>query len=190
VPQSLRRLKRAEIVRALKRLGELCAAQRDKVELAIYGGTVMMFAYNCRASTRDIDAIFHPSEVVEPLVEQVAHELNLPADWINDGVKNFVGSREAKTTFTELQVPGLMITRPSPEYLLAMKCMAGRLPTPFRTGDIADIKLLVQKLAITSMKQVDAIVGDFYGGRALENGKRWLVEELLREVSREKKSAQ
>jgi hypothetical protein len=184
-----RRLKRADIVRALTRLGELCAAQGDKVELAIYGGTVMMFAYDCRAATKDIDAIFHPPEVVEPLIEQIARERNLPVDWINNGVKDFVGAKEARTTFAELQVPGLMITRPAAEYLLAMKCMAARLPTPFRSGDVADIKFLMKELAITSMKQIDAIVGDFYGGRALENGKRWLVAELLKEVSREKKSA-
>jgi hypothetical protein len=115
--------------------------------------------------------------------------MNLPADWINNGVKDFVGVKVARTTFAELQVPGLMITRPAAEYLLAMKCMAARLPTPFRSGYVADIKFLVKELAITSMKQIDAIVGDFHGRRALENGKRWLVAELLKEVSREKKSA-
>jgi hypothetical protein len=181
MPKPRRRLARADILRALTRLGELCAEQQSKVELAVYGGTVMMFAYNCRTATRDIDAIFHPPEVVEPLIEQVARELHLPADWMNDGVKTFAGAREARIMFAELQVPGLMITRPSAEYLLAMKCMAGRLPTPFRSGDVADIGFLLKKLKITAMDQIDSIVGDFYGGRALEGSKRWLVEQLLKE---------
>ena len=180
-----RRLTRADVLRALTRLGELCVERRTKVELAIYGGTVMMFAYDFRSATRDIDAIFHPPEVFEPLIAQVAAEQGLPVEWMNNGVRDFVSAHEVKTAFAELQVPGLMITRPSPEYLLAMKCMAARLPTPFRTGDVADIKFLVRKLRIRTIDDVDAVVSEFYGAKALEAQKRWLVEELIKEVCRD-----
>lgn len=184
MPKPSRRLTRAAIVRALTRLGELCTESKSRVEIAIYGGTVMMLAYDCREATKDIDAIFHPPGVVEPLVRQVAHELNLPEDWVNSGVGSFVAAREERIPFTQLQIPGLAITRPSARYLLAMKCRAGRLPTPFRAGDMADIKFLLRKLAIRSMAEVDAIIGEFYGPPALEPGKRWLVEKLLQEVRR------
>lgn len=182
MPKPSRRLTRAAIIHALTRLGELCAATGSRVEIAIYGGTVMMLAYDCRDATKDIDAIFHPPEVVEPLIKQVAHELNLPEDWINNGVGSFVATREERIRFAQLQIPGLAITRPSPRYLLAMKCRAGRLPTPFRAGDMADIKFLLRELAIDSMTEVDAIIGEFYGPSALEPTKRWLVEKLLQEV--------
>ena len=91
----IRRLTRAQIVRALTRLGELCAAAAIKAEIAIYGGTVMMIAYDCRTATKDVDAVFHPVGVIEPLIRQVAVELKLPEDWMNSGVKTFVGAREA-----------------------------------------------------------------------------------------------
>lgn len=189
MPKPTKRLKRADIIRALVRLGELCSARKSKVEVAIYGGTVMMFAYNCRAATKDIDAIYEPVEAVEPLIEQVGRELRLPADWLNNGVKSFVATQEAKAAFPELQIPGLMITRPTTEYLLAMKCMAGRLPTPFRAGDVADIKFLLGKLNVKSIQRVDRIVADFYGDRTLDPGKRWLIQELLKEVRDEKSLA-
>jgi len=182
----LRRLTRAQIVRALTRLGELCAAAAIKAEIAIYGGTVMMIAYDCRQATKDVDAIFRPAGVIEPLIRQVAVELKLPEDWMNSGVKTFVGAREARQEFSELQIPGLVLTRPSPEYLLAMKCLAARLPTMFRTGDVEDIKFLVRKLRLRSIKEVDAIVGDYYGDQRLENGKRWLVEKLIAEANAKK----
>ena len=73
----------------------------------------MMFVYDCRSATRDIDAIFHPPEVVEPFIAQIAAEQSLPVDWLNNGVKDFIASHEVRTAFAELQVPGLMITRPS-----------------------------------------------------------------------------
>jgi hypothetical protein len=63
-----------------------------------------------------------------------------------------------------------------------MKCMAARLPTPFRTGDIEDIKFLLKKLAFESIGQVDAIVREYYGSKGLEGAKRWLVEKLIEEV--------
>ncbi|MBI4621685.1 MAG: hypothetical protein HY736_00495 [Verrucomicrobia bacterium] len=189
MPKPHRRLTRVQVVRALTRLGELCAAAQIKAEIAIYGGTVMMIAYDFRAATKDVDAIFHPPGAIEALIGQVAGELNLPENWMNSGVKTFVGLRESKIGFSQLQIPGLVITRPSPRYLLAMKCMAARLPTPFRGGDVEDIKFLVRTLRIGSIKEVDAIVGDYYGDRVLENEKRWLIEKLIAEVRREGKAA-
>lgn len=183
-----RRLRRSDILRALTRLGDLCAQSQTKVELAIYGGTVMMFAFDCRAATKDVDAVFSPPEVVEPLIAQVAQELNLPADWMNNSVRDFVGAKESLTKFSELAVPGLMITRPSADYLLAMKCMAARLPTPFRPGDIEDLRFLLRKQRISSIAQVDATVAEFYSGRVLEGGKRWLVEKLIDEIRAAKRT--
>ncbi len=182
----LRRLTRAQIVCALTRLGALCAEAAIKAEIAIYGGRVMMIAYDCRKATKDIDAIFHPAGAIEPLIRQVAAEMNLPEDWMNSGVKTFVGAREAREEFAELQIPGLVLTRPGPEYLLAMKCLAARLPTLFRAGDVEDIKFLVRKLRLRSIKEVDAIVADYYVDQRLENGKRWLVEKLIAEVNAKK----
>jgi hypothetical protein len=186
MPKPFRRLTRAQIVRALTRLGELCTGAAIKAEIAIYGGTVMMIAYNCRQATKDVDAIFHPVGAMEPLIRQVAAELELPTDWMNSGVKTFVGQREARVGFRQLQIPGLVITRPSPEYLLAMKCLAARLPTPFRGGDREDIVFLLRKLRLRSIAEVDAIIGEYYGDRRLENGKRWLVEKLLAEAQTKK----
>lgn len=184
MPKPSHRLKRSAIVRALTRLGELCAEKKSRVEIAIYGGTVMMLAYDCREATKDIDAIFHPPEVVEPLIKQIAREQNLPEDWMNNGVESFVARREDRIKFAQLQIPGLAITRPSARYLLAMKCRAGRLPTPFRIGDMADIKFLLRELAIDSITEVESIAKEFYGPAPLEPGKRWLVEKLLQEVRR------
>jgi len=189
MPKPSRRLTRTAIVRALTRLGELCLEKNSRVEIAIYGGTVMMLAYDCREATKDVDAIFHPPDIVEPLIRQVAREQKLPEDWMNSGVGSFVAGREERIEFAQLQIPGLAITRPSAKYLLAMKCLAARLPTPFRAGDVADIKFLLGMLRIGSVNEVDAIVADYYGGRTLEPGKRWLLEEIVKEVQREKNAA-
>ena len=154
-----------------------------KAEIAIYGGTVMMIAYDCRKATKDVDAIFHPAAALEPFIQRIAGEQDLPEDWMNAGVRAFVAPREAKVDFAQLRTPGLTITRPSAEYLLAMKCLAARLPSPRSHGDSEDIKFLIRQLGLKSVAEVDAIVADYYGDRRLENGKRWLVGKLVEEAN-------
>jgi len=177
-----RRLKRAQIVRALTRLGDLCTAAKLKAELAIYRGTVMMLAYDCREATKDVDAIFRPVAALEPLIQRVAREQDLPEDWMNSEVRTFVAPKDAQVDFAQLRIAGLAITRPPAEYLLAMKCLAARLPTPRSRGDTADILFLIRELGIKSVAEVDRIVADYYGDRKLEAGKRWLIEHLIAEA--------
>ncbi|MBX3052675.1 MAG: hypothetical protein KF753_14425 [Caldilineaceae bacterium] len=86
-------LSRTEINQALERLGELAVAQNIQIELRLVGGAAMVLLYNARLSTRDVDVIIlHPrtAHLVRSLASQVAEELNLPLDWLNDSVKGFM----------------------------------------------------------------------------------------------------
>jgi len=59
-----RELDREVILRALGRLSELLGERGVMGEICLLGGTVMVLAFNARASTRDIDAVV-------PLVEDI-----------------------------------------------------------------------------------------------------------------------
>ena len=78
-----------QVISALKRLGELAGEKSLQLNLCIYGGCAMMLAYDRKRITRDIDAVFHPSSKIIPLIQQVAKEQGLPDDWINDDVRQF-----------------------------------------------------------------------------------------------------
>ena len=52
--------------------------------------------YGSRDSTKDVDALVHPSNLARKLIIQVAREQDLPDDWINDEVRVFLADREAK----------------------------------------------------------------------------------------------
>jgi hypothetical protein len=47
--------------KAIARLAELAREEHIDLRLTVYGGTVMMLAYNARPGTGDIDAIFRPA---------------------------------------------------------------------------------------------------------------------------------
>lgn len=136
-------LSKAEIVQALKRLGELAILNDDPIELIAVGGAVMVLAYNVRPMTHDVDVmIISPPTArnVRRLVEQVAQELSWPDDWLNDGAKGYlVGLSEGPIIFS---APGIIIKRPSVAQLLAMKLSAWRDDV-----DITDASFLLQELS-------------------------------------------
>jgi hypothetical protein len=111
-------------------------------ELCLFGGTVMVLAFNARLSTKDVDALFQPAQTIRNIARRIGEEQHLPVDWLNDGVKGYISSRHETTSGNLPQFPNLRLTMPVPEYLLAMKCMAARLGgTTGEPSDLAEGKV-------------------------------------------------
>lgn len=156
-------LSRAQITRALRRLGELAQEQKVTLELSLYGGAVFTLVYGSRDATKDVDAVVRQSEIAKKLALRVARELNLPEDWLNDQVKQFLAEKEAKRQLTEADFgEGLRVSVPTAAYLLAMKLRACRPPLPGYPGDYGDIRFLVQKMGIASVEAAEAIHDKFF----------------------------
>lgn len=135
-------LGKAEISRALRRLGELALQNDETLRLVAVGGAVMVLAYNIRPMTHDVDVlILTPPEAsdVRQFAKQVAQELDWTEDWLNDGAKGYlVGLSHGPIIFS---APGIEIRRPSVAQLLAMKLSAWRDDV-----DISDASFLLQEL--------------------------------------------
>lgn len=180
----LKFLTKQEITAALNRISELAAAAGVRLEMTLYGGALMLLAYDARDVTKDVDAIIHPPEVGRRLVARVAAERGLPEDWLNDNVRRFVSSMEAKS---ELALPnvsrvGLHLTRPTAKYLLAMKVMANRKALPGHAGDRDDIATLLRVTKIKSVGEVERIVEKFFPDTALPDATRLTLTDLLEEI--------
>lgn len=120
-------LKKAELVSALARLGELAVGAGVNIDLLLLGGGAMVLGFNARAATRDVDVvILAPADrvIVRRLSESVANERGWPADWLNEGAKGFVVG--TSKTVDLISCPGLTVRMPSLEQLLAMKLCAWR----------------------------------------------------------------
>lgn len=136
-------LSKAEIENALTKLGELALDNDTSIELLVVGGAAMVLAYNARLSTHDVDAIVlspRQARVVRDLAQQVAAELALPEEWLNDGAKGYlVGYSEGQTVFS---APGIVVKTPDVAQLLAMKLSAWRDDV-----DIADARQLLAMMS-------------------------------------------
>ena len=175
-------LTRGAILRALGSLSEELGKQGVTGELCLFGGTVMVLAFTARLSTKDVDALFQPTPLIRDFARRIAEEQNLPADWLNDGVKGFVSARHETTAGNLPQFPHLRLTMPVPEYLLAMKCMAARLGgTTGESSDVPDIVFLIRHLQLKSAKGALDLVGQYYPANRIPVKTQYLVEGLFEE---------
>lgn len=173
-------LSRERITLALRRLGELAQAQDVVLEISLYGGAVFTLIYGSRESTKDVDAVVRPSAIARKLAIQVAQEFDLPEDWLNDDVEQFLAEKEAKRRLTGEEFgPGLRISVPTAAYLLAMKLRAARPPLPGYAGDAEDIRFLLRKMEITSVAAAEAVHDKFFPHDELSAAARELVRTLV-----------
>lgn len=170
-------LSRARITRALRRLGELALAQKVTLEISLYGGAVFTLVYGSREATKDVDAVIRQSELGNALALEVAKELGLPDDWLNDHVKQFLAAKEAKRRLMDADFgKGLRVSVPTSAYLLAMKLRACRAPLPGYEGDYGDIRFLIRKMGITSVEPAETIHDKFFPHDVLSD----TAKEVLR----------
>jgi len=175
-------LTRDQIIRALQSLSDKLHDQNIIGELCIFGGTVMVLAFNARLSTKDVDAVFQPSAAIRESARSIAEELDLPQHWLNDGVKGFVSARHNLTTGDLPQFSNLRLTMPVPEYLLAMKCMAARMGGySGEASDIPDILFLMKHLNLKSADAGLRIVAEYYPANQIPVKTQFLIESLFQE---------
>ncbi len=175
-------LTRETIIQAFQELSEALANQGITGEICLFGGAVMVLAFTARIATKDVDAIFHPSEMIREWARRIGQTHQLPEDWLNDGVKGFVSVKHETTVGTLPQFPNLRLAMPTPEYLLAMKCMASRISTVHnQQDDVADIIFLIRHLGLKNAKDVMEIVAAYYPENRIPIKAQYLVEALFEE---------
>jgi methylmalonyl-CoA mutase cobalamin-binding subunit len=80
-------LGRQDIGQLLDELSVELASRGAKADLFLVGGAAIAVAYDQARSTRDLDAVFLPTEVVRQAAAVVAQHRELAEDWLNDAVK-------------------------------------------------------------------------------------------------------
>lgn len=83
-------LGRDEIRVLLDDLSAELAARGARAELFLVGGAALAVAYDATRATRDLDAVFMPTDVVRQAATAVAGREGLAEDWLNDAVKGFL----------------------------------------------------------------------------------------------------
>jgi hypothetical protein len=165
-------LDRETIARALSLLDDRLGVQGQRAELFLVGGAVMCLVYRARSATKDVDAWFTEPAVVRAAARQVAEELSLPDDWLNDAAKGYVPVNAGYETWQALR--HLTISTVDAPTLLAMKCAAARTQE-----DSSDIQFLARQLGLTSSREILDVVARYFPESVLPVRSRLLLEELF-----------
>jgi hypothetical protein len=163
---------REEIVSALTDLASELQRRNISAEMYVVGGAAIALAFDERRATRDVDAVFEPKSAVYEAAAVVGAERNLPAGWLNDAVKGFLGGEDPDAA-PVLDLPGLRCLAASPRILLALKVLAHRVGE-----DEEDVRLLAAALGLQSAEQVLAVAEETFGDR-LDAAARFFVEEIF-----------
>ena len=185
---------RDALLDAFDQIGRAAVLAGTKLQIAVYGGSALMLASNFRFATEDVDV----SELERPLpgwLAEVVHEIakkNLwQDDWFNDAVAFHLSSLahsaadhlEFGTFPRDATSPGLVVSVPSAEYLLALKLKAVRVLDPVR-GEVErfDILNLMQVVGITTGEEAIALLGRYFPVSAASSEKqRFLLKNMSRE---------
>lgn len=151
-------LSRDDILRLLHALNDELRSAGVKGTVGLTGGAVMCLAFDARASTRDVDAFFEPSIAVLDAALRVAAREGVPDTWLNDAVKGYLAERGSFESFLELS--HLRVLCATPEYMLAMKCLATRIGEGYR--DEEDIRYLLRNLGIRRIEDARRILARYY----------------------------
>lgn len=165
-------LDRETIVRALQLLNDRLASAENRAEIFLLGGAVMCLVHQARPATKDVDPWFTEPGAVRAAAKEVAEELDLPVDWLNDAAKGYVplnAGYEAWQSFSHLSIAAA-----DAPTLLAMKCAAART-----AEDAADIRFLAHHLGLTSSEAILCVVSDYFPEERLPVRTRLLLEEMF-----------
>ena len=185
---------RDALLDAFDQIGRAAAIAGTKLQIAVYGGSALMLASNFRFATEDVDI----SELERPLpvwlasvVQEIARKNNWQDDWFNDGVAFHLSSLadraadhvEFGTFPRDGSSPGLVVSVPSAEYLLALKLKAARILDPLRgETERLDILNLMQVLGISSTEEAVTLLGRYFPVSAASPEK---LQFLLKHMNRE-----
>ena len=160
------------ITEALERLDRALTRKGVRAELYLVGGAVMCVVFDARASTKDVDGWFTEPQAVRDAARQVAVEMGLADDWLNDAAKAYIPRGATFERWRSLS--SLDVSVADERTLLAMKCAAAR-----SAEDAADIVTLSKRLHLSTAAAVLDVVTAFYPADRLPVRTQLLIEELF-----------
>lgn len=162
--------------RAFDAVGLQAAARGIVIDIAVFGGSCLILASDIRNASGDVDAVFlSGGEAVREISTQIAHEMGLPENWLNEGVKYYAYPPGNPGPYIlpfgdyprgGASAVGLRVMLPTPQYMLAMKILANRFEDDIvRTkSDLDDAVGLMKITKIATTETLVTLMKECYPG--------------------------
>jgi hypothetical protein len=180
-------LNRAKIEEAFRIIGQYLLDRKTLGEIAIYGGSAILFQFDWRKTSLDVDARVtseHNHGIIIDAVHEAAKQLHLPRSWLNESVSIYArrGEGHADRILVGLYPSperfGLRVTAAKPEYILAMKLKAlDRVTADDR--DFQDAVHLGVECGVITIDQMHDVYQKFFGSEELPTTAQLRLSALI-----------
>jgi hypothetical protein len=150
-----------------------------KGEILLTGGASMCLVHEARDMTKDIDALYEPKTVINSIIQKISADNNIPNNWLNDGVKGFLGNNVPQENFVSFS--NLKVFSITADYLLAMKMLSAR----YQSEDLADIIFLMNKLNINTKEKAYEILLKYFDETQILPKSMYTIEEALTNIQKQ-----
>jgi len=183
-------LDRETIERAFRLMGEYLLDRKVLGEIAIYGGSAILFQFDWRKASRDVDARVTSERshgLVIDAAANAATQLGLPRSWLSENVAMYARRGEGEADRISLGLYpsperfGLRVTAAKPSYILAMKLKALERAT-IDDRDYEDAINLGIECGVSSMDELREVFRKFFPDEDLPPRAALRLEELASDI--------
>jgi hypothetical protein len=185
-----RPLDRAKIEEAFRFMGQYLLDRKAFGEIAIYGGSAILFQFDWRQTSVDVDARVISAgnhTLVVEAVHEAARRLDLPRSWLNESVTMYArrGEQERDRVLVGLYPSaerfGLRVTAAKPSYILAMKLKALERTTA-DDRDYEDAVKLALACGVTTVDGLRELVRSFFSDEELSLKTELRLPEVVKAI--------
>jgi hypothetical protein len=180
------RLDRTRIEQAFRIMGQYLLDRKVLGEIAIYGGSAILFQFDWRKTSQDVDArVISDSNhgfVIEA-VREAAKQLGLPLSWLSESVSVYtrrdegVADRVFVGVYPSPERFGLRVTAAQPAYILAMKLSALERST-IDDRDYQDAISLALECGVSTVDELHCVFHRFFAGQELSPAAELRMRDL------------
>jgi len=183
-------LDRDTIEKAFRLMGQYLLDRKALGEIAIYGGSAILFQFDWRKASRDVDARVTSERshgLVIDAAASAATQLGLPGSWLSENVAMYARRGEGEADRISLGLYpsperfGLRVTAAKPSYILAMKLKALERAT-IDDRDYEDALNLSIECGMSSVDELLEVFRQFFPDEDLPPRAAFRLEELASDI--------
>jgi hypothetical protein len=180
------RLDRSKIEEAFRIMGQYLLDRKTLGEIAIYGGSAILFQFDWRKTSLDVDARVTSDGnhgLIIDAVHDAAKRLDLPRSWLNESVAMYVRRQEGNADrvlvglYPSAERFGLRVMAAKPAYILAMKLKALERATA-DDRDYQDAVKLGIECRVSTVDALKDLFQKFFGNDGLPLAVELRLNEL------------
>jgi hypothetical protein len=181
-----KQLDRARIEQAFRIMGQYLLDRKVLGEIAIYGGSAILFQFDWRKTSQDVDArVISDSNhgfVIEA-VREAARQLGLSQSWLSESVSVYtrrdegIADRVFIGVYPSPERFGLRVTAAKPDYILAMKLNALERST-VDDRDYQDAINLAIECRVSTIDEFYGVFRKFFADQELAPAAELRIREL------------